>query len=43
MSYVEVPGAKVPIRMWADPTSVEDGAMQQDLVAKLKQFICVKG
>ncbi|GHH41987.1 RtcB family protein [Streptomyces candidus] len=29
MSYTEVPGAKVPIRMWADPGSVEDGAMQQ--------------
>ncbi|MGW8949665.1 RtcB family protein [Streptomyces sp. NPDC055709] len=29
MSYVEVPGAKVPIRMWADPSTVEDGAMQQ--------------
>ncbi|MGP9019353.1 RtcB family protein [Streptomyces sp. BR1] len=29
MSYVEVPGAKVPIRMWADPTTVEDVAMQQ--------------
>ncbi|MFE2039331.1 RtcB family protein [Streptomyces sp. NPDC059477] len=29
MSYVEVPGAKVPIRMWADPGSVEGGAMQQ--------------
>lgn len=29
MSYVEVPGAKVPIRMWADPASVEDGAMRQ--------------
>ncbi|MFD9445459.1 RtcB family protein [Streptomyces sp. NPDC060006] len=29
MSYVEMPGAKVPIRMWADPGSVEDGAMQQ--------------
>ncbi|MCX4907864.1 RtcB family protein [Streptomyces sp. NBC_00878] len=29
MSYVEVPGAKVPIRMWADPGTVEDGAMQQ--------------
>ncbi|MFJ7959782.1 RtcB family protein [Streptomyces sp. NPDC096319] len=29
MSYVEVPGAKVPIRMWADPSSVEGGAMQQ--------------
>lgn len=29
MSYVEVPGAKVPIRMWADPASVEDAAMQQ--------------
>ncbi|MER6448198.1 RtcB family protein [Streptomyces venezuelae] len=29
MSYVEVPGAKVPIRMWTDPASVEDSAMQQ--------------
>ncbi|MFE5298308.1 RtcB family protein [Streptomyces sp. NPDC056632] len=29
MSYVEVPGANVPIRMWADPSSVEGGAMQQ--------------
>ncbi|MFJ5261697.1 RtcB family protein [Streptomyces sp. NPDC088387] len=29
MSYVEVPGAKVPIRMWADPASVEGGALQQ--------------
>ncbi|MFF0746486.1 RtcB family protein [Streptomyces sp. NPDC004111] len=29
MSYVEVPGAKVPIRMWTDPAAVEDGAMQQ--------------
>ncbi|QIQ03344.1 RtcB family protein [Streptomyces liangshanensis] len=29
MSYVEVPGENVPIRMWADPTSVEDVAMQQ--------------
>ncbi|MBT2471224.1 RtcB family protein [Streptomyces sp. ISL-66] len=29
MSYVEVPGAKVPIRMWADPASVEDSAMRQ--------------
>ncbi|MET9105307.1 RtcB family protein [Streptomyces zhihengii] len=29
MSYVEMPGAKVPIRMWTDPASVEDGAMQQ--------------
>ncbi|MEI7029512.1 RtcB family protein [Streptomyces pratensis] len=29
MSYVEVPGAQVPIRLWADPASVEDGAMQQ--------------
>ncbi|MCW8097273.1 RtcB family protein [Streptomyces tauricus] len=29
MSYVEMPGAKVPIRMWADPASVEDVAMQQ--------------
>ncbi|MDJ0385669.1 RtcB family protein [Streptomyces sp. G-G2] len=29
MSYVEVPGAKVPIRMWTDPSTVEDSAMQQ--------------
>ncbi|MFD4741481.1 RtcB family protein [Streptomyces virginiae] len=29
MSYVEVSGAKVPIRMWTDPASVEAGAMQQ--------------
>ncbi|WNI24180.1 RtcB family protein [Streptomyces sp. ITFR-16] len=29
MSYAEVPGAKVPIRMWTDPASVEDVAMQQ--------------
>ncbi|MFD9332801.1 RtcB family protein [Streptomyces sp. NPDC060028] len=29
MSYVEVPGAKVPIRMWTAPASVEDSAMQQ--------------
>ncbi|MCX5405408.1 RtcB family protein [Streptomyces sp. NBC_00335] len=29
MSYVEVPGAQVPIRMWTDPASVEDSAMRQ--------------
>ena len=29
MSYVEIPGAKVPIRMWTDPASVEDVALQQ--------------
>ncbi|MGW6272200.1 RtcB family protein [Streptomyces sp. NPDC055060] len=29
MSYVEVPGAKVPIRMWTDPASVEEVALQQ--------------
>ncbi|MDK9499432.1 RtcB family protein [Streptomyces katrae] len=29
MSYVEVPGARVPIRMWADPASVEGSAMRQ--------------
>ncbi|MFD6880279.1 MULTISPECIES: RtcB family protein [unclassified Streptomyces] len=29
MSYVEVSGGKVPIRMWADPASVEDSAMRQ--------------
>ncbi len=29
MPYTEVQGARVPIRMWADPATVEDGAMQQ--------------
>ncbi|MFJ3235538.1 RtcB family protein [Streptomyces sp. NPDC086787] len=29
MSYVEMPGAKVPIRMWTDPASVEDVALRQ--------------
>ncbi|MFK8912031.1 RtcB family protein [Streptomyces sp. YS-3] len=29
MSYVEVPGAQVPIRMWADPAAVDEGAMRQ--------------
>ncbi|MEU1676845.1 RtcB family protein [Streptomyces roseifaciens] len=29
MSYTEVPGARVPIRMWADPATVEDVAIQQ--------------
>ncbi|MFF4408944.1 RtcB family protein [Streptomyces sp. NPDC001404] len=29
MSYTEVPGARVPIRMWADPAAVEPVAMQQ--------------
>jgi tRNA-splicing ligase RtcB len=29
MSYTEVPGVKVPIRMWADPATVESAAMQQ--------------
>ncbi|MFV8130562.1 RtcB family protein [Streptomyces syringium] len=29
MTYTEVPGARVPIRMWADPAAVEDVAMQQ--------------
>ncbi|MFE1548647.1 RtcB family protein [Streptomyces sp. NPDC058718] len=29
MSYVEVPGANVPIRMWTDPSTVDGGAMQQ--------------
>ncbi|WP_329301054.1 RtcB family protein [Streptomyces sp. NBC_00659] len=29
MSYVEMPGAQVPIRMWADPASVEDVALRQ--------------
>ncbi|WP_030911208.1 RtcB family protein [Streptomyces sp. NRRL F-5126] len=29
MAYEEVPGQKVPIRMWADPRGVEDAAMGQ--------------
>ncbi|WP_329118960.1 RtcB family protein [Streptomyces sp. NBC_01465] len=29
MSYVEVPGTEAPVRMWADPASVDAGAMQQ--------------
>ncbi|MEU0989782.1 RtcB family protein [Streptomyces sp. NPDC005953] len=29
MSYVEMPGAKVPIRIWTDPATIEDVAMQQ--------------
>ncbi|MEU9412135.1 RtcB family protein [Streptomyces sp. NPDC048281] len=29
MSYVEMPGVKVPIRMWTDPATVEDVALQQ--------------
>ncbi|NLU70254.1 RtcB family protein [Streptomyces sp. HNM0574] len=29
MSYSELPGARVPIRMWADPSTVEDGALRQ--------------
>ena len=29
MSYTEVQGVRVPIRMWADPAEVEDVAMQQ--------------
>ncbi|MFH8368752.1 RtcB family protein [Streptomyces sp. NPDC018031] len=29
MTYTEVPGARVPIRMWADPATVEGVAMQQ--------------
>ncbi|AOT60334.1 RtcB family protein [Streptomyces fradiae] len=29
MAYVEVPGEKVPIRMWADPATVEGAALQQ--------------
>ncbi|MFP1628904.1 RtcB family protein [Streptomyces sp. 5K101] len=29
MSYVEVSGAKVPIRLWTDPATVEDVAMRQ--------------
>ncbi|MDX3078222.1 RtcB family protein [Streptomyces sp. MI02-7b] len=28
-TYTEVPGVRVPIRMWTDPASVEDVAMQQ--------------
>ncbi|MER0243270.1 RtcB family protein [Streptomyces sp. 796.1] len=29
MTYTEVAGARVPIRMWADPATVEGGAMDQ--------------
>ena len=29
MSYTEVPGVRVPIRMWTDPAAVESQAMQQ--------------
>ena len=29
MSYTEVPGIRVPIRMWADPATVEGQALQQ--------------
>ncbi|MER5638716.1 RtcB family protein [Kitasatospora sp. NPDC002227] len=29
MSYTEVPGVRVPIRMWTDPATVEGAAMQQ--------------
>ncbi|GAB2574022.1 RtcB family protein [Streptomyces capparidis] len=29
MTYTEVPGINIPIRMWADPATVEDQAMQQ--------------
>ncbi|MFI9720232.1 RtcB family protein [Streptomyces sp. NPDC052396] len=29
MSYTELPGARVPIRMWTDPAMVEDVAMRQ--------------
>ncbi|MFE9608262.1 RtcB family protein [Streptomyces sp. NPDC006012] len=29
MSYTEIPGAKVPIRLWTDPATVEQGALQQ--------------
>ncbi|MFJ7249831.1 RtcB family protein [Kitasatospora sp. NPDC098652] len=29
MSYTEVPGIRVPIRMWTDPATVEGAALQQ--------------
>ncbi|WP_042393861.1 RtcB family protein [Streptacidiphilus carbonis] len=29
MSYTEVPGVRIPIRMWTDPATVEGQAMQQ--------------
>lgn len=29
MSYTEISGDQIPIRMWADPTTVEEAAMQQ--------------
>ncbi|MFR9675425.1 RtcB family protein [Streptomyces sp. TR06-5] len=29
MSYTELAGARAPVRMWADPASVEEGALRQ--------------
>ncbi|WP_062213494.1 RtcB family protein [Streptomyces sp. NBRC 109706] len=29
MEYTELPGARIPIRMWADPADVDEGAMRQ--------------
>ncbi|MDT0344306.1 RtcB family protein [Streptomyces litchfieldiae] len=29
MAFTELPGARVPIRIWADPATVEDAAMRQ--------------
>lgn len=29
MNHVQVPGDRIPIRMWTDPATVEDAAMQQ--------------
>ncbi|UED87793.1 RtcB family protein [Streptomyces profundus] len=29
MEYTELPGARIPIRMWADPAEVDEGAMRQ--------------
>ena len=29
MSYTEVPGDRIPIRMWIDPDQVEEQAMRQ--------------
>ncbi|SFC46914.1 RtcB family protein [Streptomyces aidingensis] len=29
MGYTELPGARVPVRIWADPSSVDEGALRQ--------------
>lgn len=29
MNHIQPPGERTPIRMWADPSTVEEAAMQQ--------------